>query len=282
MSHASAERAPRRESGLAIVEDALVMATFLRGARSGDHPWIIDESAQQEIARLIRKVSPAISDRGLRSFLYLANLSVARLNESQAAVDLKGARQKLASLRRAAVALIDAWSDACNDRALFRVVVDFAETDLAEHPGLRAVGPGPTSAAEKRRSSRQLPRLREHNEWVPRVSHLMSGDLSTLSDRLSILIKALGSRAFKGSPFRYECLWGIADAWFAATGKFATTSRNDGRNGEGSSTPFQECVKHLLGESEARSYVLRDVARAYKHTYGGRRGGEATRRRLKT
>jgi hypothetical protein len=102
-----------------------------------------------------------------------------------------------------------------------------------------------------------------------RIDTPLSDDLWGLVGEIATLLNALRNRRTRGDAFAHWFTWRIAQAWFSATGKLPTLTRNKDAVGGSQMSDFEELLRAVVPKPSIGSGVLRDVVEAFKASQNG-------------
>jgi hypothetical protein len=265
------------EQTLSLVEGAVLAARLLQGGSTNlMTPFDADTNKKNALSAHIKALSPDLSEYELTIFLCRVGLALSRFDQGiQSGVDLRRLRKRLEPLVEALNAVEEAWSAIQSDKEIYRAIgsgvglrsyVMSSDRTFAQSDDLVVVNPlVDARPGEKEAFYRQFgaaeSQLKSTLEWWARVESALGGDLRRFREKASNLMRSLSKCTVRTSPFRYACVWGIADAWTDATGKLPTISRS------GDLLPFQRCIKLIFAENESLSDVVNNVVDAFREKY---------------
>jgi hypothetical protein len=202
----------------------------------------------------ILKGAPTITEDRLKWFTQtcfaIGDLHAAR----ESRVSGLAAKRRLEAVATAAGELARTWNELSQDHDLLLA--------LQAHLSGRLV------VAGSKEESFAIADIAARRRVAERIDTVLSDDLWGLVGEIATLLKALRNRRTRGDVFAHWFTWRIAQAWFSATGKLPTLTRNKDAVSPQISD-FEELLLAVVPKPSIGSGVLRDVVEAFKASQNG-------------
>jgi hypothetical protein len=230
---------------------AQVAARILRPTSWYDRPeWELNGAQQASMRKTISKAAPTITEDRLKWFAQQTCFAIG---------DLQAARELGVSVLATTVGL----------KAVATAAGELARTwnqlsqPLQAHLSERLVAAG----SQDERFAIAAIAARTH--VAERIDTLLSDGLWGLVGEIATLLDALRNRRTRGDAFAHWFTWRIAQAWFSATGKLPTLTRNKDAVSGSQMSDFEEFLRAVVPKPSIGSGVLRDVVEAFKASQNG-------------
>lgn len=236
---------------------AQMAARILRPTSWYDRPeWELSDAKQASMGTTMLKVAPTITEDRLKWFAQQTCFAIGDLHAArELRVSGLAAKRRVEAVATAAGELARTWNELSQDHDLLLA--------LQAHLSGRLV------VAGSKEESFAIADIAARTRVAERIDTVLSDDLWGLVGEIATLLKALRNRRTRGDVFAHWFTWRIAQAWFSATGKLPTLTRNKDAVSGPQISDFEELLVAVVSKPSIGSGVLRDVVEAFKASQNG-------------